>query len=55
MYYSVQTDGIVQLHAHLFSVSPLGTHGIEVHISKIAKNVAEISSWLQGFQKAKIK
>jgi hypothetical protein len=55
MFYSVQTDGIVQLHAHLFSVSPLGTHGIEVHISKIAKNVAEISSWLQGFQKAKIK
>jgi len=55
IFYSLQTDGIVQLHAHLFSVSPLGTHGIEIHTSKIAKNEAEISSWLQGFPKAKIK
>jgi hypothetical protein len=55
MFYSLQTDGIVQLHAHLFSVSPRGTHGIEVHISKTAKNEADVSSWLQGFPKAQIK
>ncbi len=52
VFYALPTDDAAFLHAHLFLVSPLGTHGIEVHISRTDTTKDGIAAWLSGFPKA---
>ena len=55
MFYYLKIGSMIQLNAHLFSMSAQGTHGIEVRISRLDSDSSNIDNWMKGFPLAAIK
>lgn len=49
--YAVPQQGAVMLHAHFVSAA-MGTHCIEVHVSKASRSPDDVDPWFKGFGNA---